>query len=90
MTNKHIIIIWNVRGLNAHARRSSVRELVVQERVSMSRLQETKMDDVPVVVVKNVVVRTIVEEAKLWFTYSRLLSAERAAAASSSELVANH
>jgi hypothetical protein len=56
----------------------------------MSRLQETKMDDVPVVVVKNVVVRTIVEEAKLWFTYSRLLSAERAAAASSSELVANH
>lgn len=41
------IMIWNVRGLNARARRSSVREFVVQERVSLLCLQETKMVDVP-------------------------------------------
>jgi exonuclease III len=40
------IMIWNVRGLNARARRNSVREFVVQERVSLLCLQETKMVNV--------------------------------------------
>lgn len=34
----------DVRGLNARARRNSVREFVLQERVSILCLQETKMD----------------------------------------------
>lgn len=39
------IVIWNVRGLNARARRNVVRELVAQEHVSLISLQETKLDD---------------------------------------------
>ena len=37
-------MVWNVRGLNARARRNVVRELVSQEHVSLISLQETKLD----------------------------------------------
>jgi hypothetical protein len=37
-------IVWNVRGLNARARRDIMRELVVAERPSIVCLQETKLD----------------------------------------------
>jgi exonuclease III len=52
MTNENIMI-WNVRGMNAHARRNSVREFVMQERVSILCLQETKMDVVTPTVVNE-------------------------------------
>lgn len=42
MTSENILF-WNVRGLNAHARRSSVREFVLQEKISLLCVQETKM-----------------------------------------------
>ena len=41
---KENIVVWNVRGLNARARRNVVRELVSQEHVSLISLQETKLD----------------------------------------------
>lgn len=37
-------LVWNVRGLNARARRDVVRTFVDQERVSVICLQETKLD----------------------------------------------
>jgi exonuclease III len=43
MSNENIMI-WNVHGLNARARRNSVREFVMQKRVFILCLQETKMD----------------------------------------------
>ena len=46
MSNENVMV-WNVCGLNARARRNSVREFVVQERVSLLCLQETKMVNVP-------------------------------------------
>jgi exonuclease III len=37
------IIIWNVRGLNSHARWDVVRTMVVDEHPSFVCLQETKL-----------------------------------------------
>jgi exonuclease III len=37
------ILVWNVRGLNARARRDVVRELVASEHPSIVCLQETKL-----------------------------------------------
>jgi exonuclease III len=36
-------IIWNVRGLNSHARRALVADIVSQEQVSVVCLQATKL-----------------------------------------------
>ena len=44
MSNENIFI-WNVCGLNGHARRNVVRDLIVQERVSLVCLQETKLSN---------------------------------------------
>ena len=38
-------LVWNVRGLNARARRNVVRELDEQENLSLLLLQETKLSD---------------------------------------------
>lgn len=38
------MLVWNIRGLNARAKRNVVRELVTQERISIITLQETKLD----------------------------------------------
>ena len=38
-------LVWNVRGLNARARRNVVRELDEQENLSLLSLQETKLSD---------------------------------------------
>lgn len=40
------ILVWNVHGLNGHARCSVVRSLVQQERTSMVCLQETNPSNV--------------------------------------------
>ena len=37
-------LIWNVRGLNARARRNVVRDLIADQGVSLVSLQETKLD----------------------------------------------
>lgn len=49
MSNQNLLI-WNARGINNHARRSVVRNLVAQaqERVSVLCLQETTVADVTV------------------------------------------
>ena len=39
-----IFLIWNVRGLNARARRNVVRDLIADQGVSLVSLQETKLD----------------------------------------------
>ena len=52
MSSKNVIV-WNVRGLNARARRNSAREFVVQDRVPLLCLQETKMVDVPTALVNE-------------------------------------
>lgn len=39
------ILVWNVHGLNARAKRNMLREVVAQERVSLVMLQETMLDD---------------------------------------------
>jgi exonuclease III len=38
------LVVWNARGLNRHARRTAVQELVRSERASFVCLQETKLD----------------------------------------------
>uniref|UniRef100_A0A453SB23 Endonuclease/exonuclease/phosphatase domain-containing protein n=3 Tax=Aegilops tauschii subsp. strangulata TaxID=200361 RepID=A0A453SB23_AEGTS len=38
------IIVWNVRGLNARARRTAIRSLIVSTNASVVCLQETKME----------------------------------------------
>ena len=43
MDHKPKILIWNVCGLNARARRTAVRSLVVTANASIVCLQETKM-----------------------------------------------
>jgi hypothetical protein len=47
MSANHVLI-WNARGLNSHARRSVVRDIVEQQRISVVCLQETKLEDLPV------------------------------------------
>lgn len=42
--NSENMLVWNVRGLNARARRNVVHELVAQERVSLLTILETKLD----------------------------------------------
>jgi exonuclease III len=41
------ILIWNVRGLNARARRTAIRSLVLSSGASIVCLQETKMEMIP-------------------------------------------
>uniref|UniRef100_A0A453SZ66 Endonuclease/exonuclease/phosphatase domain-containing protein n=1 Tax=Aegilops tauschii subsp. strangulata TaxID=200361 RepID=A0A453SZ66_AEGTS len=43
MDHEPKILIWNVRGLNARARRTAIRSLVVTANASIVCLQETKM-----------------------------------------------
>lgn len=43
MINENMLV-WDVRGLNARARRYVVHDLVAPERVSLVMLQETKLD----------------------------------------------
>lgn len=38
------ILVWNVRGLNARARRNVLREVCADARVSLVCVQETKLD----------------------------------------------
>jgi exonuclease III len=38
------ILVWNVRGLNAGARRNALREVVVAKHPSIICIQETKLD----------------------------------------------
>jgi len=46
MSSAFCCLVWNVRGLNARARRNVVREFVVQERPTLVCLQETKLSSV--------------------------------------------
>lgn len=43
MSANHLLI-WNARGLNNRARRSTVRDIVEQHRISIVCLQETKVE----------------------------------------------
>lgn len=59
-------LIWNVRGLNARARRDTVRMVIEQERASIICLQETKLD-----VIDDRIVRDLLGGL---FDYSYLLA----------------
>ena len=47
------IIVWNVRGLNARARRTAIRSLIVSTNASVVCLQETKMELITVQAVRH-------------------------------------
>jgi exonuclease III len=46
MSANHILV-WNVRGLNSHARRNVVQDLVEQQCASIVCLQESKLEHFP-------------------------------------------
>jgi hypothetical protein len=47
------LVVWNARGLNRHARRTAIQELVQSERASFVCLQETKFDVLDGTLVKD-------------------------------------
>jgi exonuclease III len=56
MLEQHCVLLnWNVRGLNNHARRKVVRDLVGDMRATIVTLQETKLS----IIDRDVVVQTL-------------------------------
>lgn len=47
------VIVWNVRGLNARARRNALFQVVTAANPAIACLQETKLQDVSVNVVRQ-------------------------------------
>ena len=54
MTTENLLI-WNVRGLNARARRNVVRDLAADQHVSLVCFQETKLDTCTDAIVRDLV-----------------------------------
>jgi len=59
------ILSWNVRGLNAQARRDDVRTLVDDIRPSIVCLQETKLDVISLSLILSMLGRAFTEYAYL-------------------------
>jgi exonuclease III len=83
------VISWNVRGLNAQARRDTVRTLVDDTRPSIVCLQETKLDVITPYLVLSILGRDFTEFAYLPTSVTRggILIAGRWAAVSFSDVL---
>ena len=84
------ILSWNVRGLNAQARRDNVRTLVDDIRPSIVCLQETKLDVIPTSLILSMLGRAFPEYAYLPASSTRggILIAGRQADVSFSDVLA--